>query len=38
MSPTLSPHHPTITQACQRHHVARLSVFGSAPRDDFWPG
>jgi predicted nucleotidyltransferase len=30
--------HSAITQACQRHHVARLYVFGSALRDDFRPG
>ena len=27
-----------IAQACRRHGVARLEVFGSALRDDFRPG
>ncbi len=26
-----------IAELCRRHHVARLSVFGSAVRDDFDP-
>src|SRR4051794_28571605 len=26
-----------IAEFCRRHHVARLSVFGSAIRDDFGP-
>ncbi len=26
-----------IAELCRRHHVARLSVFGSAARDDFDP-
>lgn len=30
MVSTLETHHPTITQACQRHNITRLSVFGSA--------
>lgn len=27
-----------IAKACERHHVARMFVFGSALRDDFRPG
>lgn len=27
-----------IALACQRHHVARMHLFGSAVRDDFQPG
>lgn len=27
-----------ITAACQRHHVARLHVFGSVLRSDYRPG
>ena len=27
-----------IAEACARHHVARLDVFGSALRDDYRPG
>lgn len=27
-----------IPQFCQRHHIRRLCVFGSALRDDFGPG
>ncbi len=30
--------HPTVLQAfCNRHHVRRLSLFGSVLRDDFRP-
>jgi uncharacterized protein len=28
---------PTIVQLCERFHVSRLSIFGSATRDDFDP-
>ena len=28
----------TIALACQRHHVARIHLFGSAVWDDFQPG
>jgi predicted nucleotidyltransferase len=27
----------SLTEFCQRHHVRRLSLFGSALRDDFGP-
>lgn len=28
---------PEIEELCRRHHVRRMSVFGSAVRDDFDP-
>lgn len=27
----------TVAQFCRRHHITRLSLFGSAIRDDFGP-
>ena len=27
--------HPKIAQFCQKHHIRKLSVFGSVLRDDF---
>lgn len=27
----------TLAHFCQRHHILRLSIFGSALRDDFGP-
>jgi len=35
---TLEDKRHAIAQACRRHGVARLDVFGSASRDDFRPG
>lgn len=28
---------PALAAFCQRHHITRLSLFGSALRDDFGP-
>ena len=28
---------PALTAFCERHHIIRLAVFGSAMRDDFSP-
>jgi predicted nucleotidyltransferase len=30
--------HQEITEFCRRHHIRRLSLFGSILRDDFRPG
>ena len=32
------PQLDTIAEACRRHHVARLDVFGSVLRSDYRPG
>ena len=37
MSPVLEPYRQQIEALCQRFHVRRLEVFGSALRDDFSP-
>jgi predicted nucleotidyltransferase len=37
MSPHLLIDRNAVTAFCQRHHIKRLSVFGSALRDDFSP-
>ena len=33
----IADHREEISALCRRHHVRRLSVFGSAVRDDFDP-
>ena len=38
MIPILKDKHDAIVSLCERHHVARMYVFGSAIRDDFRPG
>jgi predicted nucleotidyltransferase len=38
MAVTLLSKRELIAQACARHDVARLDVFGSALREDFRPG
>jgi len=38
MAAILANQRDLIAQACARHGVARLHVFGSATRDDFRPG
>ena len=35
MSPSLEEHRAEQAQLCLRHRVVRLSLFGSATRDDF---
>jgi predicted nucleotidyltransferase len=35
MSPTIAVDRAAIRAFCERHHVARLAVFGSVLRDDF---
>jgi predicted nucleotidyltransferase len=35
--PLPQPQLDAIADACRRHHVARMDVFGSALRDDFDP-
>jgi predicted nucleotidyltransferase len=35
MSPHLVIDRSAVTAFCQRHHIARLALFGSALRDDF---
>jgi predicted nucleotidyltransferase len=37
MQPFISKHREEIAQLCRKHHVRRLSIFGSAARDDFDP-
>ena len=37
MTDILENKHQAIAQACKRHGVIRLDVFGSALRDDFRP-
>jgi predicted nucleotidyltransferase len=38
MIPAIEGRRSAIAQACHRHGVARMYVFGSALRDDFRPG
>jgi predicted nucleotidyltransferase len=38
MAVILANQRDLIVQACSRHNVAHLDVFGSALRDDFRPG
>jgi uncharacterized protein len=35
MTPNIVLDRSVIAEICRRHHVARLSMFGSALRDDF---
>ena len=35
--PHLSIPHDKITDFCRRHHIRKLSLFGSVVRDDFGP-
>lgn len=35
--PTLEIPHEELAQFCRRNHILRLSLFGSALRDDFGP-
>ena len=37
MSPHVSIDHDEVSAFCQRHHIARLALFGSVLRDDFGP-
>ena len=37
MSPHLVIDRSAVRTFCQRHHIARLALFGSALRDDFGP-
>ncbi len=37
MQPFISARREEIAELCRRHHVRRLSVFGSAARDEFDP-
>lgn len=37
MNEKLSIPQPEITDFCRRHHIRRLSLFGSVLRDDFGP-
>jgi predicted nucleotidyltransferase len=37
MHPLLEKNRENIAELCRAHHVHRLSVFGSAARDDFDP-
>lgn len=37
MQPFITAKHAEIIDLCRTHHVRRLSVFGSAVRDDFDP-
>jgi predicted nucleotidyltransferase len=37
MQPFISARRDEIAELCRRHHVRRLSVFGSAARNDFDP-
>ena len=37
MIPTIEEHRAELVELCRRHHVIRLSLFGSATRDDFDP-
>jgi predicted nucleotidyltransferase len=30
--------HSKIADSCRRHHIRKLSLFGSVLRDDFGPG
>jgi len=38
MHPTIENNLPQIRELCEKHHVQRLYVFGSALREDFKPG
>jgi predicted nucleotidyltransferase len=35
--PAIEEHRAELVDLCRRHHVLRLSLFGSATRDDFDP-
>jgi uncharacterized protein len=35
--PAIEEHRAELVELCRRHHVLRLSLFGSATRDDFDP-
>jgi hypothetical protein len=37
MSPHLSFDRAAVSEFCERHHIARLALFGSVIRDDFRP-
>ena len=37
MSPLIEEHRIELARLCRRYHVLRLSLFGSAARDDFEP-
>jgi predicted nucleotidyltransferase len=37
MSPHVSIDRDAVSEFCQRHHIARLALFGSVLRDDFGP-
>jgi predicted nucleotidyltransferase len=37
VTPAIEEHRAELMELCQRHHVLRLSLFGSATRDDFDP-
>jgi hypothetical protein len=37
MQPIITENRDKIVELCRQHHVRRLSVFGSAVRDDFDP-
>ena len=37
MSPHVSIDRDAVSALCQRHHIARLALFGSVLRDDFGP-
>lgn len=37
MIPSIEEHRAELAELCRRHHVLRLSLFGSATRDDFDP-
>lgn len=37
MQPFITEKRAEIADLCRKHHVARLSIFGSAVRDDFDP-
>jgi hypothetical protein len=37
MSPHLSIDRAAVSEFCERHHIARLALFGSVIRDDFRP-
>jgi predicted nucleotidyltransferase len=35
MTPRVSLNHNDVSEFCRRHHIVRLSLFGSVLRDDF---
>ena len=37
MKPLIPIDHEAIDEFCRRHHIVRLSLFGSVLRDDFRP-